>query len=361
MDTKKFVELLDSNLEELINQSLVDSENKFKVYRSILIAFFKGESETLLSISSQLSQKSPEKTLALYRYRLRTKTSRPYMIEELQNESSSWQDPWKVEAFFTISMIAADNNLNESYLKFSQKSSNLLESLGSKKKSCLAMLNVLVAKTRMNPNLHLIPEYNFLFKLSRKRKSFKVAGICLQNIAKEYLELGALQLSLNFVNKSIQYLDREYGSMNYFLALAQKAHTLMMLDRPVETQKVLQVLKLSRYPEVLEAARVIEYKLGKLKKEEITRGNLTEAWTNLLEIGPNVKLGELEQKVIKTLSQDSLTRYELMVKIYGTNISHESAENRLKNLMNRIKKNVPGLIIFHNGKYRLSELEGAIA
>jgi hypothetical protein len=39
--------------------------------------------------------------------------------------------------------------------------------------------------------------------------------------------------------------------------------------------------------------------------------------------------------------------------MYGTRLSLDVTENRLKNLLNRIRKKRPDLIVFEDGKYRI--------
>ncbi|NUM87940.1 MAG: hypothetical protein HUU37_01935 [Bdellovibrionales bacterium] len=50
-------------------------------------------------------------------------------------------------------------------------------------------------------------------------------------------------------------------------------------------------------------------------------------------------------------------RMELVIALYGGRIDPEAGENRLKNLLNRVRKKYPGLIVTENGRYRIGDPE----
>ncbi len=64
-------------------------------------------------------------------------------------------------------------------------------------------------------------------------------------------------------------------------------------------------------------------------------------------------LPELERRLIRGLIDKSLTKFEMIECIYGADIPLDRAENRLKNLLNRLQRKFPGLIRRNRDRYEV--------
>ncbi|MNU07531.1 hypothetical protein D3C72_2531640 [compost metagenome] len=64
---------------------------------------------------------------------------------------------------------------------------------------------------------------------------------------------------------------------------------------------------------------------------------------------------DLEERIVALLSSKPRDKYKLIEDLYGDRIEINAAENRLKNLLNRLRKKIPGRIVFENGLYKIAD------
>jgi hypothetical protein len=67
------------------------------------------------------------------------------------------------------------------------------------------------------------------------------------------------------------------------------------------------------------------------------------------------QLTALESRLIQLLSDGRKTKYDLIERLYESSIDFSSREARFKNVLSRLKKKRPGLIVLDEGYYRISE------
>ncbi len=349
--------LLDSDIEELIQASLLRSYQDASVsaYCEILIAYGKCDTAKLKKLSEDASLPVFIRNLAELRHELRIKKLSDLMVWKARLKDIPL--PWQAEALFALSMLAADLNQHQDFHDLSQEAAASLRKIGAKKKAVKALMNCVVAKSRIEPELSWITEYYLIFKLARQAKAYDSAGICLHNIAKEYQTLGAYSSALLYANRSLKYLDRHRGGLNYFLALALRSYIFVSLGRLPEAKLDYELARYAKFPEITEALKILQVAFEPGHAAPIQLEYLTPAWRERVENNrvSMVRVGSLEDKAVRYLSNGSLTKHELISKLYGSNIDIFSAENRLKNLLNRIRKRHKGLIVYDEGKYLLGE------
>jgi hypothetical protein len=146
----------------------------------------------------------------------------------------------------------------------------------------------------------------------------------------------------------------EKGTIHKGLGLLQKAHILFDLKKNAEAQRLIQEAKSYPFPEVKEAVLVLEKKISN-KSLNIALKNLIPTWKERFK---DFFLGttgaahvNLEQKVISTLSQNPRDKFDLIEELYGAEESFFLFENRLKNLLNRVRRKYPGQLVFSENKY----------
>ena len=66
-------------------------------------------------------------------------------------------------------------------------------------------------------------------------------------------------------------------------------------------------------------------------------------------------LSPLEERLLEFIAASPKTKFEIMDHLYGDRLNTEVRENRLKNLLNRLRKKRPELIVFENEKYRIAD------
>jgi hypothetical protein len=82
---------------------------------------------------------------------------------------------------------------------------------------------------------------------------------------------------------------------------------------------------------------------------------MTFTWDERLGEKDAPRLTKLEQRVLELLNEGSKTKMELIESLYGDRLSQSVTQNRLHNLMSRLRKRFPELIRFDDGKYFLTE------
>jgi hypothetical protein len=78
-------------------------------------------------------------------------------------------------------------------------------------------------------------------------------------------------------------------------------------------------------------------------------------WLERLAEGKNSEepLSDLEDRLLVLLSCKPRDKYYLIQDLYGEKIDFVAAENRLKNIISRLRKKRPGKILFTDGYYSL--------
>ena len=184
-----------------------------------------------------------------------------------------------------------------------------------------------------------------------------IAGLCRHNMAREYQLLGGLRTALEFENEALELLQAEVGSLNYLQALANRCHILIDLGRLQEAYLDFEKVRLSPFPEMVEASKVIEKILGE-NQASVAEDFLTPTWRERLgqQNREKLALGTLEEKLLHLLARRPHHKFEIIEQLYGTDLPLEHTENRFKNLLLRLKKKISAdTIVFEKGRYSLNE------
>ncbi|MNL37993.1 hypothetical protein D3C87_1601720 [compost metagenome] len=139
------------------------------------------------------------------------------------------------------------------------------------------------------------------------------------------------------------------------MALLNRCHILCDLGRFHEANEDFEIISRSTYPEVKAGAKSLEEIMTKAKQDAATKADNHPTWLErLAERNSGESLSDLEDRILALLSSKPRDKYMLIEDLYGEKIAFEAAENRLKNLLNRLRKKMPGKIIFDNGIYKLA-------
>jgi predicted outer membrane protein len=350
--------LLDSTLAELLEFSFAQDKepSDFTHYRDTLIAYHKCDLHQLKNLCQNQNINPILAQLTQTRYNLRVQTISIEQYRSLESMRSDVPNAWLGEYHFVLSMCAADLDLPEEFISHSQLAHQNLKSIGAAKKSVKALMNTVVGKSRIHPEAHFIPEFYLVFKQARAAKAFDSAGICLHNIAKEYQTLGALKSALLYSNRALAYLEDYFGSLNYYLALIQRAHIFVSLDRLQEARNDYDLAKAATFPEIQEASKIVYGLIEQKSPEKLKIQALPPSWKDRARLvsGSKIRIGGLEDQLLRYLSKGPQSKQEIIEKLYGIKIDPLSAENRLKNLLNRVRRKQKNLVGFDEGRYYLN-------
>lgn len=226
------------------------------------------------------------------------------------------------------------------------------------KKSVLALHNQLAIQSRLNPQKHYLPEFFHTLKESQKAGAKDVEGLTLKTISRAYQRIGATLTAYEYAFKAVEVLNESIGNRQYYLAKAHLAHLMIELQRFNEAKKVIDELKASNFVEIKGARSILEElieKRDKFTNDSVDLNELSPEWKRRMINDQEVpNLGELEEKLLSTLSTGPKDRIEIIEILYDESLEFHVKENRFKVLLSRLRKKCPDFIVLKNKKYELS-------
>ncbi len=335
-----------------------------RLYARGLQHYLLGEIDCLNQVIDQL-KKLPETqeyssfiSLLTVRKLIRTRNISMSDLEPVQKNLSKETNPILIAELYFVHAMGLENlevhDLSgENYLLAAHQ----FEKSNTYKKAAKSELNAIVSDSHIFPDRKRhIANYLRVFRKCSRVKEVGMAGVALINVAAEYFRLGAPNVALKFAKRALVFLEADFGTRHYFLALLQTAEILFSLGRKQEADLYMEEVATASFPEVMEAHKVLSIKVYHLPTQHIDTKNLVPTWKEKVsgECAPALNpLGATEQKLLKFLSVAPRTRHELVDLLYGEKGNYESFCNRLHVLINRIRKKIPGVILYENSTYFL--------
>jgi tetratricopeptide (TPR) repeat protein len=340
-------------------------------YGEVMLRSLRGENEKLEELNRELPVRfadHPELVFLSFATRLRSEINRrsidPSTLRETEVLTRSGTR-WTGEL---MSLIASANtvlNNSESALEWFFRSIDAYEKIGCRKKAVRSRFNVIVAKSHIDPEQHLIPAYYDLYRraMARDVRDSSLAANCLLNISREYQRMGALLIALKYADRTLKLLDAHYGMIVHGLALAHRCHLLSEMGRVAEAKLDYEAALAIRFEEVKGALEVVARNFIEDPSGTIpaSQKHLTSTWSERLQememgvISERCKLSHLEERLVSFLSESPRHRMDILEHLYGSSLAYETRLNRFKSLLNSLRKKSPSLIICRKGIYRLTE------
>jgi hypothetical protein len=194
--------------------------------------------------------------------------------------------------------------------------------------------------------------------MARKNADLVSAGLALNNIARELQKTGSLETALRYSNRALLLLKKDRSSLHYYMALLNRCHILCDLLLWSEAQKIFDEIMSGSFIEV-KAASAALYKIINNKKStaDVNRIELNPTWSERLNNKAEHadSLTPTEEKFIAYISEVRRSKEQIIQHLFGDLIDSESANNRFKNLLSRIRKKRPLLVTFENGVFGLED------
>lgn len=265
------------------------------------------------------------------------------------------------EIYFVIAVAYEELEEHAKMKKYYLLANQIFEGCGIHKKAIKARLNFVAAESRIYPEKKLIDEYYLIYKKARKLKAYSTAAVAMTNISREYQLLGAYVIALKCINLAIKQFDvgGETGSRAFFLALVHRCHLFLQLRRLDEARVDYDLAAASGFREIRASLKLLSgFCVESADFDKVHP--LTPTWAERREVhGARVPdppaFSPLEEKLISLLSQRASTKYEMIEHLWGGRLNLVSGENRLGNLLYRIKRKRPHLVTLVDGYYRLMD------
>jgi hypothetical protein len=249
---------------------------------------------------------------------------------------------WKGEGFLGLARLLEASGKFESAKVFFFRSSQELGRIGAEVRSLWAFYYRILVEGKMRSDTKkLIADYHYVYRKALKLQEHELTALALLGISLEYQKLSAMKLAVKSIRDAVEVSKKRADSLVHARVVFQKYQLLLATDRPEEALKDLEFCRASQFPEIqtLVGGAVVPILASEGQKKSRGRGK--------------GDLSELEVDLLKFLVEGAKDKYQIIEHMYGTRLSLDVTENRLKNLLNRIRKKRPDLIVFEDGKYRI--------
>lgn len=387
-ETQALLKTFEFGLYDLIQQRLKlmhYPSSELKIYTEILIFYFESDLSRLEKLFKNkiVSNSMPLTSIIKLRYHIRKNDLDSEGILQLCTEEINEQIPhfWSGEIYFCKAMLLSFSSYTDLSRDFYTKAKIAFDELGCYKKSLKSFLNYIVACTKIDPLKNYIPEYRALVLSAQKCKDTVIESIAYLNISQEYEIIHAYDAALYEARIAYQLAITDIESLHLYFVRLQLSHLLWLKNKKTESMIFLEQCKNVQHFEIKCAVQTLEYFFGYKKElEDSIIDQLTPPWKEKLQrfnknknllsdqnnwTGANLKLSdetdlnqmtESETKLIDLLLTGPKSKDELVHAMYGNKLSYESAENRLRVLISRIRKKNNKLIESSRGIYKLSQL-----
>lgn len=266
---------------------------------------------------------------------------------------------WSGEAAFVSALAYDVLDQHELCCEYNWRALNALREAGVQRKALFAHQNAVAAESRQYPERNLLLSYYQIYRTARTLRERGVAGIVLNNMAREYQLMGALNSALRAVNRALVCLQEDSGTIHFFLALLNRCHILLQLNRKAEARVDFESARLATFKEVQGALKVLGHHFGTVMEDrDPPESDLQPTWRERAisfargQGAPS--LAVQEDQLVRHLASGPMKKEALFAALFDRGLSHEVLENRLKSLLRRIERKRPGLVTKKDGEYLLA-------
>lgn len=362
-----FENLLEANLEELvlaIENTPGATMTLEGLYGAAIIDFLRGDLTSLKNrlrlVTDRFFDHPERKTAAVaieLRVQIRTRIFESGTLKAAADLAAS-PSRWQGELLLLLATAHTVFNSYERALELFEQAAHSFAGQGCHRKSLRARLNVLVCESHLHPEKNLFARYHDLYRraLRSRPRELVVATTCLLNISREYQLIGSHQVALKYCDKALEHFESHMGDINYFLTLVHRAHLLLELGRKEEARVNYEAAKLCSFKEVHAALEVVAAALNGAPAAQLTEKDQLPTWQErTMAPGEAPKMSQLEQKLLRFLSDREREKIDVLEHLYGSLLPYEVKLNRFKSLVGTLRKKWPGLVLCEQGRYRLSD------
>ncbi len=377
--TSEWGELVDLSLSELLLKRHSLRTASLRYYANVLVNYLQGKLDRLernlqdlaeLAGSEQLPKDFANALKEIVQIRIEIrKNSRSYykwIQIERKFRFACREDRFRGEFFFLLAFAYGYCDENELALENYAKSIPEFERIGAKKKSLKSLQNHIATDACINTDSDFIVEYHHVLQLAEQQNIPETAGLAAMNIAHAYHGKGAIELAFEYINRALRFLEKQHGLAHFYMALTYRCDILIDLERPREAKLDLDRIANAPFAEVQSVLPILTKKIqssdiGNISNLRISKNpDFDFTWWDRLQNGkirrkediPN--LTSSEQRLIELLLEKPKTKFDLMTELYGDRIEMGVRENRVKNLLSRVRKKLPEFIQLQNSHYMLS-------
>jgi hypothetical protein len=347
-------------------------------YASAILGFHQNDLELMETALQSKFLSASLRPLVSLRMSIRSRAGLAEAIDVLIAHLDHLSAEWRAEAEFVVAMGYESLLDSKSAIQFYDSAALHLESIGAHHKALKSRYNSLCHASALAPHhFFWIAKYEEILRRAEELQETNLQGTIRLSIAFEYDWYGMRSQALKQTREAVSCLEPEMGSLNYDHAVLTLCYLCVLEGLRPEAEIHLEYLSHSAHLEV-QAAREFILCLfeGRLHEfPSVAVENMSVPWRHRVEIWSaedrqitDQQLGEIESRVIQILSRTPMTRDELKNALFSdalqvrseaatrSEANEFSIDQRFDNLLYRIRKKRPGLVVSQAGKYRISDL-----
>jgi tetratricopeptide (TPR) repeat protein len=342
-----FNQLINLNKKIKLQSSMYSKEHT--LFAQIYEHFLAGNTETLVELGTAVLATHHTELIANYELKVASRLHQQDSIDfsNYVSKFTQCQDSYfKAELAFGLARICEKKtNWTEAYTWY-ETAEKLYSQLNCKNKELKCEINKYCTLYNEKKDPSLVHYYFKCYRESVQIKNFELMCISLNNISRTYYGMRAYLTAFKYNSKAMSLIN---FTAPYFRESAKLHHAeiLFHIGKPTESAQLIEEVSLSSFSEMREAARFVSE-----NKTKTDTKNLPEPYQ--IKLSHVFKLSQGEAKVFDFLMTGPKDLSEIIDYLYGQKISYTSAQNRLGNLLFRVRKKTNKKIVIKEQKVFLS-------
>lgn len=361
---EEFISILDGDHSDLLKLSFeIEGKNRNSLYLESKMAYLNGKTEHLKQILKcienhpDLEDYNILVSLTFLRLEILECRKADQLIIKLENLVEN-NNLWAGEVYAVLGYYQTQN---DNYVKAKilfKKSLKAFKKIKAEKAALFALQNIVIAESNLYDGKDLCSEYNYIISCARKAKNLDVLTSSLLALSNHLIRSGVYTVALEKVDEALEIVEEGEGAFTYYLLLAQKAYILLQLNYKNQALTLIEQLNRSNFEEMFEIQKVLLNIYQGKDFNNISIKNLTQSWREKVSRKNKVpKLGKVQEKFLGILLEGPKSKNDIIDLLYPEGGEYFSLENRFKNLIGKLRKKFPDLIVYKDGLYQLSDTE----
>ncbi|MGE0615912.1 MAG: hypothetical protein AB7P04_09740 [Bacteriovoracia bacterium] len=356
--------LMNESFAELVRRRLsVPPGTAESVYVEAWLAFSRGQRETLGELASMADAAVPICLLEIIRLQIAILERSLDPIQIRRAAGLAAHDPDWIGEVLYVSGLAWETAGELAIARdFFRRAATALEQIGASRKSLQSFFHFVAVDQKLSPEKSPVAELEFIAQRALHAGYPALAGTALGQVALEYEKAASFEVMLQYWRDSATYLEAENGSREFYQARLHFGFALAVNGYRADALRELRRTDVAFDPEIRGAREVLGRILRADYRERPFLGTPDPIWRARYRacaerakqaIARFYGARGLEARLLQEIQGGPKTKHELIETLYGTQIDYFSGENRLKNVISRLRRRLPGVLSFHEGRYRV--------
>lgn len=351
----EWAQVIDSTYESL--RSLVLERTLSRepgLYAEAMLAYFQSD-DSGMSRAQETTQNHDVHALISVRRELRARRRNPQVLQKALRDVSdaSWAQGELL--FLAGAWHEAEGEFSRSEAAFQESRVHYLKACAPRK-ALRSELNALAASTRLSPRRFLASRYLELRERARELSEQDIEAQCEALLSRAFQRLGCLSLARDHAERALSLSTEAFGSLQRQRIESHLALLLIQSGFKLQAETWTETLMHSEFSEIRAIASLLSaaHAGSHTLTDEIWE-NLPSSWRErwLEHISKDWSTTDLEGQLIGALAQRSRSIAELGSILYPDLQNRESSLARTREILRRVRKRWPGLVLRQDELYTL--------